>query len=175
MGNNEYNIKSLFKTYGGWLRLFISLDFVGAVICAVLSFYYLQYIGGYCPKNFIKELSGDLLSVSASMFGILFAAFAIILSLSDEKFMRFLRKYNVLDKILFSYWLTSMLYVLSIVVNIIIKFFPPDGAKCLAIFSVMLFSWAIFSTIYLISDTIFFGMRRADYLEYEKEIEQAKK
>ena len=38
------------------------------------------------------------------------------------------------------------------------------------VFSIFIFSWALFGTVYLVNDTISFARRRADYLEYENEI-----
>lgn len=175
MEKNDYNLVSLFKNYGGLARIFKSLDFIIAFICAILFFCYVQWFNKNDSGVFAKELAIDLLNVSASLFGILFAAFAIILSLSDEKFMKFLRKLKVLDKILFPFWLISILYIVNIALDILIKFFSPNIAKYLMVISVLLFFWAIFGTIYLISDTVFFGMRRADYLEYENEIKEITK
>ena len=175
MERSDYNLNSLFKKYGGWVRIFKSLDFISAFIFAMFFLCYITWPNTVGRGAFAKELAADLLNVSASLFGILFAAFAIILSLSDEKFMKFLRKHNVLDRILFPFWLVSILYVINIALDILIKFFPVDIAKYLVIISILLFFWAIFGTIYLISDTVFFGMRRADYLEYEKEIKELTK
>ncbi len=175
MEKNDYNLISLLKKYGGWVRIFKSLDFITAFIFAMLFLCYIRWPNTTDRGTFAKDLAIDLLSISASLFGILFAAFAIILSLSDEKFMKFLRKLKVLDKILFPFWLISILYIVNIVLDILIKFFSPNIAKYLVAISVLLFFWAIFGTIYLINDTVFFGMRRADYLEYEKEIEEMNK
>ena len=175
MEKTDYDLKSLFKNYGGATRVFKSLDFIFALGCAILFFCYIKWLNKNDPGNFAKNLAVDLLNVSASLFAILFAAFAIILSLSDEKFVKFLTKLKVLDKILFPFWLVSILYVINIMLNVIVKFLSPDVAKYVMILSILTFSWAIFGTIYLINDTVFFGMRRADYLEYEKEIKEVTK
>lgn len=90
--------------------------------------------------------------------------------MSDEKFIKFLLKHDVLDKILLPFWFVSILYIMTIGFNILVKFFPPDIAKYLMVFSIFIFSWALFGTVYLVNDTIGFARRRADYLEYEKEI-----
>lgn len=165
----DYGLNNLIKQYGGIKRIFKSLDFILASICA---FFFLIYVIltriDLC--NLIKTLSSDLLNVSASLFAILFAAFTIIISLADEKFMKFLRRHNVFNKILLPFWLVSVLYIVDIILNILIKFFPPSIAKYLMALSILVFSWALFGTIYLVSDTIGFARRRADYLEYENEI-----
>lgn len=175
MNEIDYSQNSLIKQYGGLRKIVQSKDFKGAVICALLFLIYIECFAGTDVGNFSKELASDLLSVSASLFGILFAAFAIIISLSDEKFMKFLRRHNVLNKILLPFWLVSILYILAIFLNVLIKFFPPNIAKYIMIFSILIFSWAIFGTVFLVGDTISFARRRADYLEYEKEIEEISK
>jgi hypothetical protein len=170
MNEIDYSLNSLIKQYGGLRKILKSPDFIFAFICALLFFIYIRFFAGADAGNFSKDLASDLLNISASLFGILFAAFAIILSLSDEKFMKFLRKYSVLDKILLPFWFVSILYIITIGFNLLIKFFPSDIAKYLMVFSILIFSWALFGTIYLVNDTISFARRRADYLEYEKEI-----
>lgn len=175
MDRIDYSIKSLIKQYGGFKKILKSADFVLAVICALLFWGYIQFSSGVNVGDFAKNLAIDLLGVAASLFGILFAAFAIILSLSDEKFMKFLRKQNVLNKILLPFWIVSILYIIDIALNVVIKFFPSNVAKYLMVFSILIFFWALFGTIYLINDTVSFSRRRADYLEYEKEIEEIAK
>ncbi|MDD5129823.1 MAG: hypothetical protein PHS66_02060 [Candidatus Omnitrophica bacterium] len=170
MGESNYDLKNLFKKYGGWVRIFKSFDFIFAFIFAMFVFCYMTWPDATGRGYFAKELASVLLNISASLFGILFAAFAIILSLSDEKFIKFLRKHNVLDKILFPFWFISFLYIINIALDILIKFFPDNIAKYFTTISILLFFWAIFGTAYLISDTVSFGIRRADYLEFEKEI-----
>ncbi len=169
MSEIDYSLNNLIKQYGGLKKVLKSPDFIWASICSLLFLIYV-ILTRIELGDFIKTLASDLLSVSASLFAILFAAFTIIISLADEKFMKFLRKHNVFNKILLPFWLVSILYVIDIFLNILIKFFPTNIAKYLMTLSILVFSWALFGTIYLINDTIGFARRRADYLEYEKEI-----
>ncbi len=169
MSEIDYGLNNLIKQYGGIKRIFKSPDFILASISAIFFLIYI-ILTRIDLGDFIKTLASDLLSVSASLFAILFAAFTIIISLADEKFMKFLRKHNVFNKILLPFWLVSILYIISVFLNILIKFFPPSVAKYLMTLSIFVFSWALFGTIHLINDTIGFARRRADYLEYEKEI-----
>lgn len=170
MNEIDYSLNSLIKQYGGFGKIIKSPDFIFSFICAVLFLIYIKFFAGADVDNFVKYLASDLLNISASLFGILFAAFAIILSLSDEKFIKFLRKHKVLNKILLPFWFVSILYLITIGFNVLVRFFPSDTAKYLMVFSIFTFSWALFGTVYLVNDTISFARRRADYLEYEKEI-----
>lgn len=172
MNKVDYSLKNLINQYGGYRRIFESVDFIIAAICAFAFFIYIRSFSVVDASYIAASLAEDLLDVSASLFGILFAAFAIILSLSDRKFIVFLRKYDVFNKILFVFWQVSMLYIVDIFLNILIKFCPAHVVTYPMTASVLIFFWALVGTIDLVNETIGFGRRRADYLEYEKEIEQ---
>lgn len=172
MAKNEYSLTSMIKQYGGICRVFSSADFLGAILIAVIFITAFTYSNDWATKDFITAFSDNLLNIASALFGILFAAFAIILSLSDEKFMKFLKKVGVLEKILFPFWLISILYIISIFINLLPSFFDLKIAKYISSFGLFIFAWALLGTIYLINETISFGLRRADYLEYEKEIEK---
>lgn len=171
----NYSIKELIAQFG-ITKIIKSLDFIGAVLCTII---YIRYViitpFSSDIEDLLKNLLANLLSVSSSLFSILFAAFAIILTLADERFLKFLKQQNVLDKILLPFWLVSMLYIINIITNIATIFFNGEIIKYLIGFSVFTFSWAIFGTIFLVNDTINFSRRRADFLEYEKEIKKVLK
>lgn len=172
MDQIDFSLRGLIKEYGGLKRAICTIEFVLSVICVLLFIGYVRYFAGPDAGYFAKELATHLMGVSASLFGILFATFAIIISLSDAAFIKFLQRHKVLDKILLPFWLVSILYIADVIVNILVQFFPPEIAQYLMALSVFIFSWALLGTACLITDTINFGRRRATYLEYEKEIRE---
>ena len=174
MNRNDYGILNLIGKHK-LRRIFIAPDFILAACCAILYLLYVLFTRRIYICEFIDTLSKDLIIVSAGLFGILFAAFAIIIVLSDKKFMRFLMKMNILHKILLDFWLISILYIFSIILNFITRFFPQRLAKFYSSVPVLIFLWALFGTIFIINNTIGFAWRRANYLEYEKEIEEIEK
>lgn len=176
MNNSDYSIKSLIKEYGGVKKIIYSIDFIIATICSIsfATYILLTKVSEEIMNKLIRDLANDLIIIAASLFGVLFAAFAIIVSLSDERFIKFLKKYNVFNKILLPFWIVSILYIIIILLNLLIKFLPISVGKYLMILSIHTFTWALLATILLVNDTINFGRRRADYLEYEKEIKEMK-
>ena len=167
----DYSIRELFSKYGGCKVIFTSLDFVFALISGILYYFYISF---FYPDDSIilsKSIATDLLQVSASLFGILFAAFAIIISLSGERFMKLLKKLEIFDMILFPFWLVSILYIFDIILNILVIIIYGGISNYVMTVSIFIFSWAIFATFYLVKDTINFGRRRADYALHEKKID----
>lgn len=173
MMSKQYSILNFFKEYGGWKRILLSFDFMISFIILIYLIVYVFIIAkflGISTDAFMKSISEMTIGISTGIFAILFAAFAIIISLSDNRFVKFLHSQNVFNKILFPFWLTSMLFIISIAVTYFALLLFADIQKVLIILGAFFLVWGILSTVYLITDTVNFGRRRADYIEYEQEI-----
>jgi uncharacterized membrane protein len=110
--------------------------------------------------------------MAIGLFAILFAGFAIVISLSDENFVRFLQKKKIFVRLLFPFWFDSALYLLAVLSSFLSAWFDGLGLKICVAFSVWMLLWALLDTFYLVMSTVLFGYYRAEFIEYRKEIEE---
>lgn len=111
-----------------------------------------------------------VMPISAALFGLLFTAFAIVISLSDSRFIKILNDLKIYNNLIFPFWYVSVLYLLSIIFDFgaIITYQDIKAnyytlwlyhlTGILAIF----FTWySLFSTFYRISSTVKIGIYRS--------------
>lgn len=146
-----YGIARFFKALGLWVSLVLA------------GFYYFFFYAVNKGLLFDKQiqLHNTMISVASSLFGLLFAAFAIIIALSDKEFVGLLKKLNLLSKILFPFWYTSFLYLFSIIINMIVTILNINSPWVFT-GGAFIFLWAIAESFYLISTTVKFGLYRAE-------------
>jgi hypothetical protein len=142
------------------------------IIAALLTVLFILKINE--PKldihTFEKEISGQVEIIGIGIFSILFAAFAIVTSLSDKNFVKFLLHAKVFRKILFPFWFNSCLYLLSVIIAFISSWLPQSCSVYVVSGSVFFVLWALTDTFYVVMATVLFGAKRAEFVEYEPEI-----
>lgn len=137
------------------------------LICSVI-FTTLFYIG-WIFYDFIrmnKDIFMVTIGVSAGMFGLLFGAFSIMIALSDEKFILFLKKAKIFDNLLFPFWYVSVLYLISIFLDLIVILTYDIGRKYkshewLVVIAIFFSFYSLLSTFHRIAATIKFGVYRS--------------
>lgn len=156
------------KEFGILRILFSGPLFIAALLTGIFIFKLNE------PKldvaAFDKEISGQVQTIGIGVFSILFAAFAIVISLSDKNFVKFLLHAKVFHKILFPFWFNSCLYLLSVITSFISSWLPLQFSVYVVSASVFLVLWALTDTFYVVMATILFGAKRAEFVEYEPEI-----
>jgi len=172
MNKSEITFMKSLKEYG--LTRFVKSP--GLYIALIASYGYWYYkvyceVYGAAQTNF----ANILLSTAAGLFSILFAAFAIIIALSDKEFVMLLKKTGKLNNILFPFWLVSFIYILSIAVNLVAVLDVGSVSIIAAVGGVFLFSIAMVETFYLVSTTVKFGLYRAEIVGTLPELEEARR
>ena len=170
MSRPEITFFKSFREFGA-LRLAKSPSLWIAIL-AVLGYWYYKIYNESCGKM-QTDFASILVSTSAGLFSILFAAFAIIIALSDKDFVVFLRKSGKLNNILFPFWLISFLYLLSIATNLIAIIAVENISIISAILGIFFFTFAIAETFYLVSTTVKFGLYRAEIYSALAELREA--
>lgn len=170
MGNLKHNFASAAKDYG-LKRIFLSVSFAAGSLLAI-GFATLLVIKPDLPPSFLRDAASNVQTVAVGVFAILFAGFAIVISLSDESFVRFLQRKKVFVRLLFPFWFDSALYLLAVLTSFLSVWFDGVGQKILTGISVWLVLWALIDTFYLVMSTVLFGYYRADFIEYKNEIEK---
>jgi hypothetical protein len=121
-------------------------------------------------SNNFKSLSNDsltgIITIAATIFSIIIAALAIILSFSGTKFVQFLRDNGRLHNILFLFWLCSVTY-LSVLMLAFIKYLVNFHVSHIisSLYNALLiagFVYAVLQTFYVVASI----MKFAHYLDY---------
>ena len=156
------------REFGGITRILISLDFICAVVLTAII------VALRCKNlfHFDHTILHTLISTFGSLFGLIFTAFSIFISLADTKFVRILKSVNIYDKLIFPFWLVSLLYLLSIIFDYLsillygqqALFIAYRGFVVMAIFFTL---YSLFATFYRISATVKIGIYRAKFIDYE--------
>ncbi len=169
MAKPKHNFFSAAKDYG-LKRIFLSVSFIGSLLLAAGfgTFIFRRDL----PDSFFGGVASNIQIISIGLFAILFAGFAIVISLSEENFVKFLQKKKVFIRLLFPFWFDAALYLLAILSSFISAWFDGLEQKIIVTFSVWLMLWALFDTFYLVMSTVLFGYYRAEFIEYRKEIEE---
>lgn len=135
-------------------RIIKSADFIlSTLITAFLVFLFVYH---KIKITVDYELTINILT---GLFAFVFAALAILISFSDQKFVAILVKAKVFKKLLFHYWLGCVVFLCSIFVIYVLSFFNEEyyWCDCLVVY---IFSYSIFFALELVKTTITFGLYR---------------
>jgi hypothetical protein len=162
MSNNKKSEISFWKSLQefSFRRLIISIGFFSSIVASGIYGYSLFFSCSLCEKY--ETLASVLTNAATGLFSILFAAFAIIIAVADKKFVSLLKNLGILNSLLFPFWLTSFLYLISIIVNLLVSLVSQSLNMYIAVIGFFTFSWAIAETFYLVSTTVKFGLYRAE-------------
>lgn len=142
----------------GIIRTFWSKDFCCALLITLLAL----FLKHYHQVSIIVKYD-IVISVMAGLFAFIFAALAIMISLSDEKFLAILKKADVFDDFMFHYWFGCTLYLVGIASFFLLEIFNMQGGWC-DYFVLFIFLYAIFFSIELVKTTINFGVYREKFI-----------
>jgi hypothetical protein len=102
----------MLKNYG-ISRIINSLDLRLSLIAAVVFAFVCWELE--LSKAMILDISIIFVTVSAAMLAVIIAGLAIVVSVSDDKFVKLLKDNNVYDNILFVFWYSAIIAGLSII------------------------------------------------------------
>lgn len=146
--------KRILKAWTGW---FISL------LISVLISYLLPYMGKLIVSNsLLKEIGIALMGLSAGMFGIVIAGFAIIITI-DKDFILFIKKVDYkkgtqhLEDLMFPFWFASILWALLLIFSLLTYFSGNIKLNCfinklLLCFLLLLFFISLYYTIQVVGN-----------------------
>src|SRR5690242_9166640 len=111
---NFYKLLKEFKIR----RVIFGMDMILAILFSTviyLCWYELDFF-----QLHDKNLFYLLMQVSGTLFGLLFASFAILLSLSTDRFVKVLNQNGLFNKLVFPFWWVSLVFILSIILDFIV-------------------------------------------------------
>lgn len=160
--------------------IFLAVDFFAAVALALTAWLILPY---WISSEFAKDLYSIGISVLSIVFSVYFAALAIIMSSSDDDFIRFLEEEGQYTTIIISFeWSLGALFVALIYSMGIYAFtsywlstsVPNQEKWCLVVFS-FLFFYGLFSAASSTRNAIIYSRFRTRFLNLRSEGDQSNK
>lgn len=156
----------MLKKYG-IKRLIKSSDFKLAVVLTFVFFVSVYYFN---IANQLIKVFVTYATIASGMVAIVIASLAIVVSISDEKFILFIsQEPKVYRNLLFLFWYASILAGISIAVNIIGYIFTninPNYAilnLTLLTIGTFLTAYTVFAVIMAVGSIMRFGLYRAEY------------
>ena len=163
---NDTKFVNMLKRYGR-KRIVKSLDIKLASILTVVFLVTVYYFG---VANQLIDMFATYATIASGMVAIIIAALAIIVSMSDEKFISFIsQEPRVYRNILFLFWYASILAGTAITVNIVgfvITKITPDVTYInllLLTIGTFLTTYAVFAVIMAVGSVMRFGLYRAEF------------
>lgn len=157
----------------GISRIIMSYDFGISFMVFVILFQ--SYLFKSTAFNMLgAESTANIIAITSTIFSIIIAAIAIILSFSGTEFVRFIRKSQSFNNILFSFWYCCSTYLLIIILaflKFIINFHPPLIIS--SFYSALVISgflYALLQTFYVVASI----MKFAHFMDYHDRITNAK-
>lgn len=153
--------------------IIISWDFVLAFTIAAFSSFYFYY---WLNNEFAIVVYEIGISVLSIIFSVFFAALAIIISSSDDEFVKFLDETGdykaIISSFKFSLSLLFIALLYSIVLTIISTYFKTLGYinqqfYFISVF-IFLFSYSLLATFISTFDAIKYSSYRTEYLKIKK-------
>ncbi|MDP2967497.1 MAG: hypothetical protein Q8N87_03770 [bacterium] len=161
------------KSYG-LKKFLISFDFIIAIITLMV-----MLIDSYLSLDIFSGGNSNyviaIFAVASTLFAIVLAALAIILSFSNSEFMSFLRQNNKLSSLLFLFWIGNVAYLVVIILSTVYLVVNLEKyvfiQKYLYPFIVAIFIYGVINTFYLLETVIRFG----HFLDVYERLRQGKK
>jgi len=143
--------------HAGLIRIFFGYDFILAFILTICV-YFLDYDGleNFNSQTFIEQST----SLAISLTGFIIAGIAIIIALTDEEFLVYLKKEGVYNNLLFVFEYTVLLAIFVSFVGISFQSYDHGVTEFYSF--LFLFLYLLFAASRLISNIISFGDRKGD-------------
>lgn len=161
-------------------RIFRSKDFKYAMALAIM----LSAIGEYfsISREIVSNFSLILVTVATALVAVIITGLAIIVSTSDDNFIKICNKAGIYANLLFPFWYSAVISGLamlfnsiSYIVTLIVKENAPIVLQSYElnnhVFTIFLFLsfffifYALFSVIALVENAIKYGLYRGTFLE----------
>jgi len=141
----------------GLSRILTGYDFLLSLV-VTLCIYFTDFdiLTNFNATDFVSQST----SLAVSLIGFIIAGVAILVALSDEKFLLYLKKNGVYGNLLFVFEYTVLLAIFVSFIGIVLQSYS-FGRLEFHIF-LFFFMYLLFSTVYLVSNIISFGDKKGD-------------
>lgn len=154
--------------------ILLSWDMVIAIFVAIASFMLLSPL---ILNSFAKDIYSVGISVLSIVFSVYFAALAIIISSSDDEFVRYLIKFKHYDLIISAFKWTLLYLFVALVYSLILYAISSswmtekaDSTQPKLLFTIFafLFTLSIFAAFFATRDALKYASTRAKFITQDK-------
>jgi hypothetical protein len=122
MSYSDTGFSTKLDQYGGWTRIFSSVDFILALLIGIIGGGAILAVGG--GDAFAASTEVPFIAVSSAMIASSLAGLAIVASISDAAFVKFAKGTpvgtgNVYDNIVFIFWYATLVGFVSLLADVI--------------------------------------------------------
>lgn len=129
-----------------------------AFIVAFISNKYIRKMDSSSYEGIFPYFSDTIASISATLMGIIIAGLALIVALAMGDVLNLLLKNQTLQKLLFPFWMCTLLWAVSTFISISLNFIHLFLNKNIEIyiisFEIFIFTYTLFATVGLIGSSI---------------------
>ncbi|NPV52189.1 MAG: hypothetical protein HPY71_01545 [Firmicutes bacterium] len=114
----------------------------------------------------MREFSGQMLTASATLFGVLIAGFSITVSMLDSKLLAVMWRSGVMQKLVFPFWWVSAFWIVSLIIQGITWLVSSNGTSSsvllvMFVLEIGITSYALFGTLWAIGAILRFTFAKA--------------
>ena len=155
------------KNYGIG-RLFGASDFILSLLFTIILF--LLFIFRQLKPQLIPDLASSYLTIALTLFGIIIAGLAIVVTSVEKDFLRIMRKARSFENIVFKFYFIAFVILLSVIVTIslkvILNLYCDASDLIVVVFLVnsFLFIYAMISSFLLVGTIMRYAIYRADFM-----------
>lgn len=147
----------------GICRIICSVDFVISLAILLILIYFNIFNNFSSFSNMLNDISG----ASITLATIILAGFAIVISLIDNDFIRFLKELGVYENLIFLFEWNTYIALFVFGLSLFVKYIFINQIMFSFVFSS--FVYLIISVIQLISFISKFGSQRAEFAKLKSE------
>jgi len=158
----------LAKEYG-LLHILINWDSIPAIILTAIICKYYLFCGNFSDS--VNTMILTLIGADAGLLGIVLAGYAIIISIAQGKFIKFLKDMEILNDIVFLFTHSSIMVGIGLISSIMLSLFIPINlllSKILFVFSIGFTIYGVLSIILLIVEMKKYAFLRGDFSDIEE-------
>lgn len=152
-----------------WKSILVSLDFIASSIISIIIFFLLKKT---VANSFVKDLYSIGISVLSIIFSVYFAALSIIISSSDDNFVKFLDKIGKYRVIIRTFKLSLIILFVALLWSIFMYAFASyliensikEQSKLWLMSFVFLFFYGLFAALGSTLDAIKYADTRVEFL-----------
>jgi len=160
---------NLAKEYG-LIHILFNWDSIPAIIITAIICRYYLFFEGFTES--VNAVTLTLIGADAGLLGIVLAGYAIMISMTQGKFLKFLKDTTVLNDIIFLFTHSSIIIGFGLIASILLSLFLPIHlllAKILFIFSAGFTIYGVLSIILLLFNLKQYAFLRGEFSDIEND------
>ncbi|SJZ91987.1 hypothetical protein [Selenihalanaerobacter shriftii] len=150
--NKQFDFFNMLRKFG-IKKLFNCKEFYFSLIFPLSIFYLLNCITRENTGSLFKDLIHIIIVLDVTVFSVVITGLALLLSLADGSFLKFLKKHDLYISFFFPFYLAGVLWILHIIYSLGLIFFSYTSISLKIVDASLLFTY-IFGFLYALLNSI---------------------